>query len=160
MENVFILWVNVHNFLEILNIKANLIMYKKSEYLIPSALHPVFSALFFLFSYTPQYRYLNELQKTYGEAYGERQPEGKKHCRLQIFGFPCNQFRYQAKYTNFTYFFNSIQIYCSGEQAGVFEGREGFCRLGHKFLTVLRNKITCEYNNALPSKITISFKYK
>ena len=108
MENVFILWVNVHNFLEILNIKANLIMYKKSEYLIPSALHPVFSALFFLFSCTPQYRYLNELQKTYGEAYGERQPEGKKHCRLQIYGFPCNQFRYQAKYTNFTYFFNSI----------------------------------------------------
>ena len=65
-----------------------------SENLILSALHHVFSTLFLLFSYTRQYRYLNELQKKYGEVYGERQPEGKKHCRLQIFGFPCNQFRY------------------------------------------------------------------
>lgn len=44
---------------------------------------------------------MNELQKNYGKTYGESQPEGKKNCRLQIFGFPCNQFGYQEPSENF-----------------------------------------------------------
>ena len=40
------------------------------------------------FRYTPQYRYMNELQQKYGNRSG--------HCSLQIFGFPSNQFGYQV----------------------------------------------------------------
>jgi len=44
---------------------------------------------------------MNELQEMYGKKYGDAKPEGKKHCRLQIFGFPCNQFGYQEPAENF-----------------------------------------------------------
>ena len=42
----------------------------------------------------------------------------------------------------------------------ILEGRVGFCKLGHKFLTVLKDKIICKNYNALFSKITISIKNK
>jgi glutathione peroxidase len=43
--------------------------------------------------YTPQYRYLNELQNKYGNREG--------NCSFQIFGFPSNQFGYQEPAENF-----------------------------------------------------------
>ena len=48
----------------------------------------------------------------------------------------------------------------SGAKPGIFEGKGGFSKLGHKFLTVLRDQITCKHFSALLSKSTISIKYK
>ena len=33
----------------------------------------------------------------------------------------------------------------TGAYPGIFEGRGGFCRLGHKFLTVLKGKFKCKH---------------
>ena len=38
----------------------------------------------------------------------------------------------------------------------MFEGREGFYKLGHKFLAVLREKVTCKHYSALLSKFILN----
>ena len=47
---------------------------------------------------------------------------------------------------------------------GMFYGRGGFCKLGHKFLSVLKVKVKLKHFSGLLPKITsskiISFKYK
>ena len=55
---------------------------------------------------------------------------------------------------------NNLDQYIKGALPGIFEGRGGLYELGRKSSTVLRDEITCKYNSALFSKITISIKCK
>ena len=51
-------------------------------------------------------------------------------------------------------------LVATGPKSGIFEGRGGFFKVGHKFLAVRKVKVKCKHESALLPKITNSFKFK